>query len=81
LAQPKLSKIEQVAKAALLFRTRLSVLRKLDPLAGHAQPGFFVERAFRLLSLLAAFLGLLAVSSSIVVGHAPTMTWPTYRSN
>jgi hypothetical protein len=35
-------------------------LRQLDPFPSNPEPSFLVERAYRVLCLLAAFLGLLA---------------------
>jgi hypothetical protein len=55
--------------AALKSVPFLGSLRELDPICRKPKPGLFVELADRLLRLFAAFLGVLAVSLCVCLGH------------
>jgi hypothetical protein len=79
---------EPPTAAALLWlaASLFGALRQLDPFPGHSQPRFLVERTYRLLCLLKAFLGLLAESGCFDFGHGKAdnprnQTRPLRKSN
>jgi hypothetical protein len=63
--------MEGLATAATLLSTApcLSRFRELDPLAGDSKPRLFIERAYRLFSVLPGFLSLLAKPGCFVAGQ------------